>query len=218
MQVPVPSYYGNNYNFELIAYERTLSVLLNDGTLILVVADQLSNRYNLFALDPANNFNVLAKKQSTRNGDLISATVFDDYIIIGTDSSIDFWALGNYSDSGPGTTTPLTASTPSSNPVSNVINPPGVDSLAIGLGVSLSVAGAVGVFLIIYFLVIKKKIDKKKSDKKEHPKGGNGDTTYSLMPTKKGDAEIDEKMQIPYKQLKFVSEIGAGSFGKVYRG
>lgn len=54
-------------------------------------------RQDLFAVDPTN-FNIKATKQSTRNGALVLITTYDDYIIVGTKSSIDFWDLGNYSN------------------------------------------------------------------------------------------------------------------------
>jgi hypothetical protein len=220
--VPVPSYFGNDYDLDLISSEETLSVLLSDGTIVLAVSDFLSERYNLFALD-SNNFNIKATRQSTRNGEIVSITTYDDYIIIGTDSSIDFWELGNYTNPAvtpqggtPSAASPTQVASPNT-PSAGITAPPPVDPLGIGLGVSLSVAGAVGVFLLIYFLVIKKRMNQQK-EKKGDAESGDGSSPYSVMPSKPDDAAIDEKMQIPYKQLKFVKEIGAGSFGKVYQG
>lgn len=223
--VPVPSYFGSSFDLDLIAYEETHSVMMGDGTIVLAVADQLGSRYNLFALDPTN-FNVKTTKQSTRNGGLVSMTTYDGYIVVGTDSSIDFWELGNYSDPNPSPNpaepatgaTPTDTTSPSNAPTAAIITPPPpVDGLAVGLGVSLSVAGAVGVFLIIYFLVIKKRMDQKKNQNGDAETGG--DSHYTVMPLKpESSSTIDEKLQIPYKQLKFSKEIGSGSFGKVYYG
>lgn len=90
--------------------------------------------------------------------------------------------------------------------------PPTVDVVAVAVGVSVPTAAvAFGVFLLIFFL----------RKKKGH------DSTSVKNPAKDLDEEhrseielpeIDKRLQIPYKDLIFNNEIGAGSYGKVYAG
>jgi hypothetical protein len=45
-----------------------------------------------------------------------------------------------------------------------------------------------------------------------------GDAFQGINPTAIQPSEIDKRMQIPYKSLLFLREIGAGSYGKVFQG
>lgn len=121
---------------------------------------------------------------------------------------------------------------PSKSPEASVS--PGLASDAtIAVGVVVSVGGA---GLVIFFIVFFAKRNKaKKEEKKQRKFEDEGKTKYeaiqlnnpvanitntsSSVSSGAFDAEaIDKRLRIPYKRLKFIKEIGSGSYGKVFYG
>lgn len=114
-------------------------------------------------------------------------------------------------DSTP-TGAPVSTGIPTETPTAQQVTTPVVLSeentilVAVLVGVGVPVlAGA------ITLILLRKRLTKKKSDE--------GDSVYSAinLPSK-DDPLFEKKMLIPFKQLSFTKEIGAGSFGKVFLG
>ncbi len=138
--------------------------------------------------------------------------------------------------SGPSNTpSDAIGTSPTSSP--SDANATSADAKVLGPAIAIPIAAAAaGVFLLVFFLRKKKK----KADKKKDNDALDGDASMSVInpaadpgrysaivstakddglnPTAIQPSEIDKRMQIPYKSLRFIKEIGAGSYGKVFVG
>jgi hypothetical protein len=95
---------------------------------------------------------------------------------------------------------PFSGITPSSGITDGTVP---TDVIVPAIVVPVVVVLGVGVFLIIFFM---------RRQKKKH-------TIASInMENISKYASLEDRMSVPYKQIKFIKEIGSGGFGKVYIG
>lgn len=150
--------------------------------------------YTMSALLPSDSFSLV--NQVVGSGGVRAIHCKDNIITVVTTLGIDYYAWNLDLNIKPGSPASVTKS-PSG------LTPDEQTGLIVGLVVGSAVAAGAIVLAVL--------LDKKR--RKKHSRPNNNDATENL-PLQ----QFDKKLLIPFKDLVFTKEIGAGSFGKVFVG
>jgi predicted Ser/Thr protein kinase len=203
------------------------SCMVGESSMIVIMYSGEMVTYNLYALDTANGFNVVAKSAVINAVSVHEISCRDKIILVATNAGIDYWV---YNDGTGFEFPPLSTNTSEppilspkvevpiteqavvpikdTNTTTAVVEPD--EELTIGLTVSLICGSALGVGIFLLVFLLRKRKKQRKYDQTNQDEGG---TNYTPL-----DPIFAKTRFITFDALTITKEIGSGSFGKVCLG